>query len=370
MKPQKPIFVTRPSLPDLHDFNTLLKEIWYSGWITNMGAFHNDLEEKLCDYLGVEHISLFSNGTLALITAIQALELKGEVITTPFSFVATSHALHWNNITPVFTDVEPQYFNLDPEKIEQAITADTSALLPVHVYGKPCNTEALQKIADRYGLKIIYDAAHAFGVKTNGIPILRFGDLSILSFHATKVFNTIEGGAIISHSKEMKTRIDYLKNFGFEDETTVVGPGINAKMNEVQAAFGILQLNQIDNLLLARKEIAARYSHQLKSVKGITVPGTPQNIEYNHAYYPIIVNSDYPLTRDQLFQKLREHNIIARRYFYPLITTFPPYKQSPSASCKNLPVANKVANRVLCLPIYPGLEEKVTDYIVNLIANE
>lgn len=354
----KIIQVTRPSLPDLGEFQTMLEEIWRSKWITNQGNFHQQLEEELRIHLGVPYLSLFSNGTLALVTALQALDLEGEVITTPFSFVATSHALWWNKITPVFVDIDPSNGNLDPAKIEAAITENTSAILPVHVYGNPCENEAIQSIADKHGLKVIYDAAHAFGVKQAGDSILNHGELSILSFHATKVFNTIEGGAIISHTQEMKTRIDRLKNFGFVDEVTVSEPGINAKLNELQAAYGLLQLNTIDSEIASCKTIASQYRSELSGIKGISFMMELESVDYNYSYFPIFFDSSFSATRDEVYDHLRAKNIMSRRYFYPLISSFDPYCTLPSASVKNLPAAHQYASRVLCLPIYADLKDE------------
>lgn len=363
----KPIYVTQPFLPPLEEFQPYLKQIWESKQLTNGGPFHQELEKKLTDYLGVEHIALFSNGTLALVTALQTLRITGEVITTPFSFVATSHSLLWNGIKPVFVDIDPETFNLDPEKIEAAITPHTTAILPVHVYGKPCDVENIQKIADIYGLKVIYDAAHAFGVKYKGESLLKHGDLSILSFHATKVFNTFEGGAIVCPDAKTKKRIDNLKNFGFANEVTVVAPGINAKMNELQAAFGLLQLKYIDKAIERRREIDRQYREQLSTVTGIACPPFPPDTVYNHAYFPILVEKGYPLSRDGLYDKLRQHNIFARRYFFPLISDFPMYRGLPSAVQANLPVARKVADQVLCLPVYPNLSNSETRKVISII---
>lgn len=362
------INVTQPLLPPLEEFQPYLEAIWESKWLTNNGQFHQQLEKALCEYLGVKYISLFSNGTLALITALQALRITGEVITTPFSFVATTHSLWWNNIKPVFADIEPNSFNLDPAKVEAAITPQTTAIMPVHVYGNPCNLEAFQKIADNYSLKLIYDAAHAFGVEKDNQSILNFGDLSVLSFHATKVFNTFEGGAIICHDEKMKRHIDDLKNFGFRGETTVIAPGINAKMNEIQAAFGLLQLKYIDEAREKRQALAHNYRQGLKNIDGLTFLEDQTNIKYAYSYYPILINEQqYGMSRDVLYEKLKEKNIFGRRYFYPLISNFPSYQGLPSANKTNLAVANKVAEMVLCLPIYPNLELSETEEICNVI---
>jgi len=367
MRLNKPIYVTQPVLPPLEEFYPYLEKIWKSKWLTNNGPFHKELESTLADYLGVEHLALFANGTLALVTALQALRISGEVITTPFSFVATAHSLLWNGIKPVFVDIHPETFNLDPDKIEAAITPHTTAILPVHVYGKPCDVENLQRIADTYGLKVIYDAAHAFGVRYKGESVLKHGDLSTMSYHATKVFNTFEGGAIVCPDIKTKKRIDDLKNFGFHDEVTVVAPGINAKMNEIQAAFGLLQLKHVDKAIRRRQEIDIFYRKGLADIKGITFPARSADIQYNYAYFPILVEKEYLLTRDGLYDKLREHGIFSRRYFYPLISEFPMYRGLPSAARQNLPVAHKIAERVICLPIYPALEAEEQQKIVGII---
>jgi len=363
----KPVYITSPLLPPLEEFVPYLEEIWQNKVLTNGGPFHQQLEQELAQYLGVEHLCLFTNGTLALLTALQALRITGEVITTPYSFVATSHSLLWNGLTPVFVDIDPVSCNIDPEKIEQAITPQTTAILPVHCYGNPCDVEKIQRIADLYGLKVIYDAAHAFGVRKNGRSVLSYGDLSILSFHATKVFNTIEGGAIICPDAKTKKRIDYLKNFGFADETTVVATGINGKMNEVQAAFGLLQLKHIDKALTEREEIQACYRRLLAGTQGIRLLEVPADVAWNNAYLPIMVTDDYPVSRDALYAYLRENNIIARRYFYPLITSFPMYRGLTSADESTLPVAQSVSNQVLCLPVYPGLAIEEVGKVVSLI---
>ncbi|MBC7489555.1 MAG: dTDP-4-amino-4,6-dideoxy-D-glucose aminotransferase VioA [Glaciimonas sp.] len=362
-----PIYVSQPLLPPLKDFLPYLEQIWENKILTNGGVFHQQLELALCNYLGVKHISLFANGTIALITALQALRIGGEVITTPYSFVATAHSLLWNGIKPVFVDIDPETFNIDPEKIEAAITPQTTAIMPVHCYGHPCDVVRIQKIADNYGLKVIYDAAHAFGVQTSGNSVLNHGDLSVLSFHATKVFNTFEGGAIISPDAKTKQHIDHLKNFGFVDEVTVVAPGINGKMSEINAAIGLLQLKGIDDAILLRKAIDARYRETLAGVKGIRCISVSANEVENYAYFPILVEPEYPLLRDDLYQKLRVNKIYARRYFYPLISDFPMYRGMPSAVHSNLLTAKKVAEQVICLPIYPGLKTSQIDAIVNLI---
>jgi dTDP-4-amino-4,6-dideoxygalactose transaminase len=367
-KSPEPIFVTQPYLPPLEEFQPYLQEIWKSKHLTNSGPFHRQLEEALCDYLGVKYISLFANGTLALVSALQVLRITGEVITTPFSFVATTHALWWNNIKPVFVDIEPDYCNLDPEKIESAITPKTTAILPVHVYGNPCHVDRLQEIADIYGLHLIYDAAHAFGVRIAGQSVLNFGDLSVLSFHATKVFNTFEGGAIVCHDERTKKRIDYLKNFGFAGETTVVAPGINAKMNEFQAALGLLQLKHFDHMVKQRKIRADKYMEMLSEVEGITFLQPAPQVDYNHAYFPIFVDAAaFGRTRDDLYEHLKSYNYMCRRYFYPLISTFNMYKSLPGAEPANLPVASRVAEEVLCLPIFPDLGLEHVDNVVDII---
>jgi dTDP-4-amino-4,6-dideoxygalactose transaminase len=364
---EKPIYVTQPFLPPLEEFQPYLEQIWENKWLTNNGPFHQELEKKLADYLGVEHLALFANGTLALVTALQALRITGEVITTPFSFVATAHSLLWNGIKPVFVDIDPKTFNLDPDKIEAAITPHTTAIMPVHVYGKPCDVEKIQKIADIYGLNVIYDAAHAFGVKYKGQSLMKHGDLSVLSFHATKVFNTFEGGAIICPDEKTKARIDDLKNFGFHDEVTVVAPGINAKMNELQAAFGLLQLKHIDMAIDNRRKIDNLYRNKLSSVSGIFCPPLPKDTIYNFAYFPILIEKEYPLSRDELNDKLRLHGVFARRYFYPLISDFPMYRGFPSAQRDNLPVAAYDSSKVLCLPIYPALNSENQKRIIEII---
>jgi dTDP-4-amino-4,6-dideoxygalactose transaminase len=364
---EKPIYVTQPYLPPLEEFIPYLQQIWDKKILSNGGPFHQQLEKELCEYLGVKHISLFTNGTIALVTALQALRITGEVITTPYSFVATAHSLLWNGIKPVFVDVDPNTLNIDPAKIEAAITPQTTAIMPVHCYGQPCDVEAIQKIADNYNLKVIYDAAHAFGVKDKSGSVLNHGDLSVLSFHATKVFNTFEGGAIICPDAKTKLRIDQLKNFGFVDETTVVAPGINGKMSEINAAFGVLQLKHIDGALAKRKEIDAAYREQLADVKGIHCLGGTGEAASNHSYFPILMQPDYPLSREALYQKLKDHGIFARRYFYPLISDFPMYRSMSSAQRNNLPVATEAAANVLCLPIYPNLKYEELQRVINII---
>lgn len=364
----KSIYVTQPHLPPLEEFVPLLREIWSTRVLTNGGPFHQRLEEALCEYLGVPFVSLFTNGTIALVTALQALRVTGEVITTPYSFVATAHSLLWNGIKPVFVDIDPETLNLDPRKIEAAITPQTTAILPVHVYGHPCDVDAIQAIADNYNLRVIYDAAHAFGVRCHCGSVLKHGDLSVLSFHATKVFNTFEGGAIISPDAKTKQRIDHLKNFGFVDEVTVVAPGINGKMSEMNAALGLLQLKHLDGALTRRREIDARYRRLLADVKGIRcLTGTGEAIA-NYAYFPVLVGAEHPLSRDALYDKLKGEGIFGRRYFYPLISDFPMYRGMPSAQRSNLPIAASAAEQVICLPIYPALRDAEIGRIASIVA--
>lgn len=364
----KIITVTSPLLPDLNEFNDVLKEIWASKWITNNGSFHKQLEKELAAYLKVPYISLFTNGTLPLITALQALRITGEVITTPYSFVATTHALWWNGIKPVFVDIDPATGNMDPDKIEAAITPKTTAIMPVHVYGKPCNTKRIKEIADTYGLKVIYDAAHAFGVEVNGESVLNAGDMSTLSFHATKVYNTVEGGALVMHDAETKKRIDYLKNFGFANEVTVVGPGINSKMDEVRAAYGLLNLRQVDAAIEARHLVAIKYREALRGVEGITFFDDMPGVKHNYSYFPIFVDADkYGMTRDELYFKMKEQNVLGRRYFYPLISEFSTYRGLDSARPDNLPNAHKMANTVICLPMHHALSDEDIHRVINCI---
>jgi dTDP-4-amino-4,6-dideoxygalactose transaminase len=367
-KDKKIIYVTQPAMPPLDEYLEYLKQIWDSRILTNNGPFHQQFERELADYLGVKYLSVFANGTLALVTALQALGIKGEVITTPFSFVATTHALWWNNIKPVFVDIEPEYLTLDPEKIEAAITPQTTAIMPVHVYGNPCRIERIQKIASTYGLKVIYDAAHAFGVTRDGSSLLHCGDLSILSFHATKAFSTVEGGAIICHDAEAKRHIDHLKNFGFEDEVTVVEPGINAKMNELQAAFGLIQLNHIDTYIAKRKIIAEQYRYLLSGIEGLRFMSDIEGVRHSYTYFPVFIDEKlYGKSRDQVYADLRACNIYGRRYFYPLISQFPTYRGLPSARPENIPVATRVAGQVICLPIYPDLDAEAVDTIADIL---
>lgn len=364
----KQITVTSPLLPNLDEFNEMLKDIWTSKWITNNGSFHKTLEAELCKYLKVPYISLFTNGTLPLITALQALRITGEVITTPFSFVATTHSIWWNGIKPVFVDIDPTNCGLDPDKIETAITPKTTAIMPVHCYGKPCDTERIQAIADKYGLKVIYDAAHAFGVEVNGESILNKGDMSTLSFHATKVYNTIEGGALVMHDEQTKKRIDYLKNFGFAGETEVVAPGINSKMDEMRAAYGLLNLKQVDEAIEARHQVAIKYREALRDVEGITFFDDMPGVRHNYSYFPIFVDAEkYGMTRDELYFKMKEQNVLGRRYFYPLISTFSTYRGLDSAKPSNLPNAHKVADEVICLPMHHALSEEDLNRIIDVI---
>lgn len=365
---EKQITVTSPLLPDLEEFNTLLNEIWSSKWITNNGSFHKQLEKELAEYLKVPYISLFTNGTLPLLTALQALRVTGEVITTPYSFVATTHSIWWNGCKPVFVDIDPATGNIDPDALEAAITNKTTAIMPVHVYGKPCDTKRIQEIADKYGLKVIYDAAHAFGVEVDGESILNAGDMSTLSFHATKVYNTLEGGALVMHDAETKKRIDYLKNFGFAGETEVVAPGINSKVDEVRAAYGLLNLRQVDAAIEARHQVAIRYREALRPVDGITFMDDMPGVRHNYSYFPIFIDAEkYGMTRDELYEKMRSHNVLGRRYFYPLISTFSTYRGLPSATPENLPKAHKMADSVICLPMHHELSDEDINRVLELI---
>jgi len=367
MKPQDLVYVTKPSLPPLSDFIPYLERIWNSRVLTNGGIFHQELEAALCSYLGVPYVSLFNNGTIALITALQALGITGEVITTPYSFVATSHALVWNNLKPVFVDINEKTLNIDPQGIESAITSSTTAILAVHCYGQPCDVDAIKHVADKFGLQVIYDAAHAFGVNCHCGSVLKHGDLSVLSFHATKVFNTFEGGAIVSNNEKTKMQIDLLKNFGFVDEVTVAAVGINGKMSEFNAALGLAQLKSIDESIARRREVYVHYRSRLSSVAGLSFPGDEWLIGNNFGYFPILVDTSYPLSRDQLYDHMRSHGIYVRRYFYPLISDMPMYRELPSASPDNLRVASAAASRVLCLPIYDGLRIEDQNRICDLI---
>ena len=364
----KIITVTSPMLPPLEEFVPYLERIWDNKWITNNGEFHQQLEKALCEYLGVEYLSLFTNGTLPLITALQAMHITGEVITTPYSFVATTHALWWNGIKPVFVDIDPSNCGMNPEKIEAAITPRTTAIMPVHCYGKPCDTERIQAIANKYGLRVIYDAAHCFGVKVNGESILKEGDMSTLSFHATKVFNTAEGGALIVKDAETKQRVDYLKNFGFADETEVVAPGINSKMDEIRAALGLLNLKRVNEAIEMRHHVAIKYREALRNVRGVRFFDDMPSVKHNYSYFPIFVNAEeYGMTRDELYNKMKEQGVLGRRYFYPLISTFSTYCGLPSAAPENLPVATRIANEVICLPIHQGLNDEDVNRILELV---
>lgn len=362
------ILVTSPLLPDLEEFNEMLQEIWKAKWVTNNGTYHKMLESALCEYLKVPYISLFTNGTLPLLTALQALRIGGEVITTPYSFVATTHSLWWNGIKPVFVDIDPATGGIDPDRIEEAITPKTTAIMPVHVYGKPCRTKEIQAIADKYGLRVIYDAAHAFGIEVDGKSILNEGDMSTLSFHATKVYNTLEGGAIVMHDEKMKQRIDYLKNFGFAGETEVVAPGINSKMDEVRAAYGLLNLQKVDDAIEARHQVAIRYREALRRVEGITFWDDMPGVRHNYSYFPIFVDANkYGMTRDELYFKMKEQGILGRRYFYPLISDFSTYRGLPSAGHDNLPKAHHMAESVICLPMHHELSDKDLQQVITVI---
>ena len=364
------LYVTSPLLPDFDEFTNKLKEIWASKWITNNGCFHQQLEEALCAYLKVSYLSLFTNGTLPLLTALQALRISGEVITTPYSFVATTHSIWWNGLKPVFVDIDPTNCGLDPNRIEAAITPRTTAIMPVHCYGKPCDVDGIQQIADKYGLKIIYDAAHCFGVEVNGKSILEYGDISTLSFHATKVYNTAEGGALVVHDEATKQRIDYLKNFGFEDETSVIAPGINSKMDEIRAIYGLLNLSQVDAAIEARHQVAIAYRNALRSVPGISFFDDMPGVKHNYSYFPIFVNAgQYGMSRDQLFFKMKAKGILCRRYFYPLISSFSTYCGLPSAAPDNLPNATRIANEVICLPMHHELSTEDVNRVIEAIVN-
>jgi dTDP-4-amino-4,6-dideoxygalactose transaminase len=363
----EPIYVTQPYLPPLEEFLPYLEKIWASKKLTNSGPFHKEFERALCDYLGVEYLSLFTNGTIALVTALQTLRITGEVITTPYSFVATAHSLLWNSIKPVFVDIDPETCNLDPAKIEEAITPQTTAIMPVHCYGRPCDVDKIQNIADIYGLKVIYDAAHAFGVRYQNQSVLQHGDLSVLSFHSTKVFNTFEGGAIVCQEAKTKQRIDFLKNFGFADEVTVTASGINGKMSEVNAAFGLLQLKHVDAAIERRRQIERIYRDALADVPGLTLFGPSQDTVPNSSYFPVLITPDYKMTRDELYFLFREHDIYARRYFYPLISDMPMYRGYASANPARLPNARKISEQILCLPIYPNLSDDQLQKVIALI---
>lgn len=366
----KIITVTSPLLPSLDEFQEYLKDIWDRKWLTNNGTYHQKLEKALADYLKVPYVCLFTNGTLPLLCALQALRITGEVITTPYSFVATTHTLWWNNIKPVFVDIDPATCNIDPNKIEAAITPQTTAIMPVHVYGKPCDTERIQEIADKYGLKVIYDAAHAFGVEVNGKSILEAGDISTLSFHATKVYNTIEGGALICHDEKTKQRIDYLKNFGFADEITVIGPGINGKMDEIRSAYGLINLKQVDSTIAARQRVANIYRNALRNVAGISFMDDMPGVRHNYSYFPIFVDKEkYGMTRDELYFKMKDQGVWGRRYFYPLISEFSTYRGLKSSRSENLPNAHKMADTVICLPMHHALAEEEINRVIESILN-
>jgi len=368
-KEKKTTYVTQPALPPLDEFVESLKTIWESRILTNRGPFHRKFEKELADYLGVKFISLTANGTLALVTALQALRITGEVLTTPYSFVATTHSLWWNNIKPVFVDIDPDTCNLDPGKIEAAITPQTTAILPVHVYGNPCDVNRIQEIAGIYGLKVIYDACHTFGVTIDDVPVLNFGDLSVMSFHATKTFTTFEGGAIVCHDEAMKKRVDFLINFGFAGETTVVAPGINSKMNEVQAAIGLLQLGHIDDYIARRRQIASLYRERLSKVRGLRMMHDMPGVKHCYSYFPVFVDEgEYGMSRDTLYERLKSHDIYGRRYFYPLISQFPTYRGLESAQPGRLPAAEKATEQVICLPLFPGLQDSDVDTVIDIIS--
>ena len=362
------ITVTSPLLPNLDEFNAMLKEIWANKWITNNGSFHQKLEKALAEYLKVPYISLFTNGTLPLLTALQALRITGEVITTPYSFVATTHSIWWNGCRPVFVDIEEETCGIDPEKIEAAITPKTTAIMPVSCYGKPCKMNEIQTIANKYGLKVIHDAAHAFGVEVNGESWVSKGDLISLSFHATKVYNTLEGGAMVMHDEATKKRVDFLKNFGFAGETEVVAPGINSKMDEVRAAYGLLNLKQVDKAIEKRHQVAVKYREALRNIPGIRFFDDMPGVRHNYSYFPIFINAEeFGMTRDELYFKMRADGVLGRRYFYPLISTFSTYRSLPSAGAENLPVATKVANEVICLPMHHELTDADIERVLNHI---
>ena len=362
------IELTSPLVPELDEFCGLLKDIFDRRWLSNCGKYHQILEKALCEYLKVPYLSLYANGTLPLITALNALDVKGEVITTPFTFVATSHAIVLSGSTPVFADIDPLTYNLDPDKIEAAISPRTTAIMPVHCYGTPCDTVRIQEIADRHGLKVIYDAAHAFGVEVDGRSILEAGDMSAISFHATKVYNTVEGGALVCKDKKTSDRLNQMRNFGIASETEITELGQNAKMDEVRAAFGLLNLAKVDNAILQRKRVAETYRSELRGVSGISVLEDIPGVKHNYAYFPIFIDAEnYGMTRDELYFKMREANVVGRRYFYPLISELPMYRGLDSAASGNLPIAHQVADSVLCLPIHHELSEESIHRILNLI---
>jgi len=365
----EPIYVTRPTLPSLEAFRARLEPVWESAWLTNDGGLHGELRDGLARYLGTEHLSLCCNGTVALLLALQGAGIDGgEVITTPFTFPATPHALHWNGVRPVFADIDPERYTLDPERIEAAITKDTRAILPVHVFGTPCDVEGIRDVADRHGLPLIYDAAHMMGVRYRGRSILGWGDYSILSFHATKLFSTAEGGAVVSSSDADRQRIDFLKNFGIADEQTVIGPGINGKMNELQAAFGLLQLEEIDREIARRGRLTRIYRERLESVPGLEFQRPSPEVEPNHSYFTVLIDPGrYRMTRDELWIALKEFNVVTRRYFAPLCSHYPFYSKAASADPRNLPTAERIAERVLCLPLYGTLEPEAVENICRIL---
>ena len=364
---KKSIYVSKPALPPLEDLMPLLEQIWENRILTNNGPLHNKFEKKIKEYLGVKYISLFSSGTSSLLAALKALDIKGEVITTPYSFVATSHSLIWSNLSPVFVDIDDNTFNLNPDKIEDAISERTTAIMPVHSYGIPCDTEKIQTLAEKYKLKVIYDAAHAFGVECDCGSLLSHGDLSVISFHATKVFNTFEGGAIVCDNEDTKAKIDLIKNYGFKSESEVITEGVNFKMNEFQAAIGLLQLDHVDEYINKRSIISKTYRKAIKNIQGLKCMSFPQVIRHNYSYFPILVEENYPLSRNKLHEKLRSGGVFTRRYFSPLITQFPMYRNLPSARAANLPIATMIASKVICLPIYPDLSNTDIDRILDLI---
>ena len=364
----RPIYVTSPSLPPLEEFIPYLEKIWESKWLTNNGQFHQQFEAALAEYLGVKYVSFFTNGMLALQVGMQALQLTGEVITTPFTFVATTHAVHLHGCIPVFCDIEPDNFTLDPAKVESLITPRTTAIMPVHVYGNPCLHEPLRAIAKKHNLQLFYDAAHVFGVKQNGVSVSRCGDLSMLSFHATKVFNTLEGGALVTNDPALKQRIDSLRNFGFANEVTVTATGSNGKVDELRSAFGLLQLKYVDGEISKRRQVATFYREHLKDIPGIRILHDLPGVQHNYGYFPILVDAaTYGMSRDALYDRLKSNGVFARRYFYPLCSHFPMYLNLPSANPENLPVAEKVAQQVLCLPIFADLEQSAMTDIVRVI---
>lgn len=365
---KKRIYVTRPSLPPLEEFAGSLGPVWDSRILTNNGPLNQKLEQELARYLGVENVSLFANGTLALLTALEALEITGEVITTPFTFAAMTHTLLWKGIRPVFADIEPGTCNIDPVKVEESITPETKAILPVHLYGYPCRVDDLERIADNHGLKLLYDACHNFGERLNGIPVQRFGDLTVMSFHATKVFTTCEGGAVISHDAATKERIDLLRNFGFAGETKVTATGINGKMNEMQAALGLLQLKYVDRYIERRKTVSDTYRENLSGIPGLRLMDDRSVERYSYPFFPVFIDERvYGRSRDEIYNRLKEQGIYARRYFYPLVSSFPMYRHLFSASPDKLPVAEEASKQVLCLPIYPDLPLETIANIASLI---